>query len=211
MKRSWLALQLQVDRFSYNQATMAAPDTTEAYICVDVETAGPIPGSAPGEYSLLSIGACTINEPPSTFYIELKPVNENITVEAANVHKLSLQHLMVEGVEPEEALRSFEEWLNDQTAPGRQPVFVAFNAAFDWMFINYYFFHYLGHNPFGHAALDIKAFYMGWAGVPWSQTSWRFISPGYVEDIQLTHHALQDALDQAKLFKMMLNEKHKGT
>ncbi len=88
-------------------------------------------------------------------------------------------------------------------------MFVAFNAAFDWMFTNYYFIHYLGHNPFGHTALDIKAFYMGWAGVPWSQTSWRFISPGYVEETQLTHHALQDALDQAKLFKNMLDEMRK--
>jgi DNA polymerase III epsilon subunit-like protein len=184
---------------------MAHPDTSEAYICVDVETAGPIPG----EYSLLSIGACTILEPQSTFYIELKPVNENFTPEAANVHKLSMQRLMVEGVAPDEALQQFEEWLKDETNHGKQPVFVAFNAAFDWMFTNYYFIHYLGHNPFGHTALDIKAFYMGWAGVPWSQTSWRFISPGYVEETQLTHHALQDALDQAKLFKNMLDEMRK--
>jgi ribonuclease T len=187
---------------------MAPPDSTEAYICVDVETAGPIPGSTPSDYSLLSIGACTITEPQSTFYIELKPINEKITEGAANVHRLSMQRLMVEGVDAEEAMRRFEDWLKDQTAPGKQPVFVAFNAPFDWMFINYYFFHYLGHNPFGHAALDIKAFYMGWAGVPWSQTSWRFISPGYVEDTQLTHHALQDALDQAVLFKKMLKEMH---
>lgn len=184
----------------------------EAYICVDVETAGPIPGpgSGPGppDYSLLSIGACTISEPLKTFYIELKPINENITPEAENVHKLSMQRLMLEGVEPEDALRRFEEWLKDQAAPGKQPVFVAFNAPFDWMFINYYFFHYLGHNPFGHAALDIKAFYMGMAGVPWSQTSWRTINPGDAEETQLTHHALQDAIDQAQLFKKMLAKMH---
>jgi DNA polymerase III alpha subunit (gram-positive type) len=183
---------------------MAHPDTNEAYICVDVETAGPIPG--PQEYSLLSIGACTIFEPQSTFYIELKPINENFTPE----HKLSMQRLMVEGVAPDEAFQQFEEWLKQQTSSGKQPVFVAFNAAFDWMFINYYFIHYLGHNPFGHAALDIKAYYMGWAGVPWSQTSWRFISPGYVEETQLTHHALQDAIDQARLFKKMLDDVSKG-
>jgi DNA polymerase III epsilon subunit-like protein len=181
---------------------MEDPYTPEAYICVDVETAGPIPG--PADYSLLSIGACTVFEPQSTFYIELKPINENYTAEAAKVHKLSLEHLMAEGVAPEEALQRFEEWLKEQAAPGKQPVFVAFNAAFDWMFINYYYFHYLGHNPFGHAALDIKAFYMGRADVPWSQTSWRFISPHYAEKTGLTHHALQDALDQAELFKQIM-------
>ena len=190
---------------------MRLSDTTEAYICVDVETAGPIPGPGLREYSLLSIGACTISEPQKTFYIELKPINENTTPEAENVHKLSMQRLMLEGVEPEEALRRFEEWLKDQAAPGKQPVFVAFNAPFDWMFINYYFFHYLGHNPFGHAALDIKAFYMGMAGVPWSQTSWRTINPGEAADTRLTHHALQDAIDQAQLFKKMLAKMHLNT
>jgi DNA polymerase III epsilon subunit-like protein len=181
---------------------MTSPNSPEAYICVDVETSGPIPG----DYSLLSIGACTIFEPQSTFYIELRPINKKITAESINVHQLSIQRLMLEGVVPEEALQRFEEWLTSVTTTSKQPVFVAFNAAFDWMFINYYFIHYLGHNPFGHAALDIKAFYMGQAGVPWSQTSWRYISPQFAEKPQLTHHALQDALDQAELFKKIHGE-----
>jgi DNA polymerase III epsilon subunit-like protein len=178
----------------------------EAYICVDVETAGPIPG----DYSLLSIGACTIYEPQRTFYIELKPINQNTTGEAASIHKLPLERLMAEGITPKEALTRLEEWLVNEAAPNQQPLFVAFNAAFDWMFINYYYYHYLGHNPFGHSALDIKAFYMGMAGVPWAQTSWRYISPNYMTEHHLTHHALQDALDQAELFKMMLVELNKG-
>lgn len=178
----------------------ASPGSIETYICVDVETAGPIPG----DYSLLSIGACTVSEPPSSFYIELKPINERSIAEAANVHKLSLAHLKHTGVAPDEALRRFEIWLKLQVAENQQPVFVAFNAAFDWMFVNYYFVHYLGYNPFGHAALDIKALYMGQAGVPWSHTSWRYINPASAEKPQLTHHALQDALDQAELFKKIL-------
>jgi len=66
--------------------------------------------------------------------------------------------------------------------------------------------HYLGHNPFGHAALDIKALYMGAARVAWSKTSWHHISPKYEEMANLTHHALQDALDQAELFKKILHD-----
>jgi DNA polymerase III epsilon subunit-like protein len=177
---------------------------TEAYICVDVETSGPIPG----DFSMLSIGACTIYEPRKTFYIELKPVNQNSTDEAVSIHKLSLEHLMEGGVSPKEALVHFEEWIINEAAPNRQPLFVAFNAGFDWMFVNYYFHHWVGRNPFGHAAIDIKAFYMGMAGVPWSQTSWRFISPKYMPEYHLTHHALQDALDQADIFKKMLEEIH---
>jgi hypothetical protein len=44
------------------------------------------------------------------------------------------------------------------------------------------------------------------AGVRWSETSWRYISPKYVTAEHLTHHALQDALDQADIFKKMLEE-----
>ncbi len=181
---------------------MAPSDPADIYICVDVETSGPIPG----EYSLLSIGACTIYEPQATFYIELKPVNQNATPGAQDIHKLSLERLAVEGADPLEAMQQFETWLANQVPAGRRPVFVAFNAPFDWMFINYYFHRYLGHNPFGHAALDIKALYMGWAGVPWSQTSWRVISPELVDDKHLTHHALEDALDQAILFRKIVGD-----
>jgi ribonuclease T len=41
----------------------------ELYICVDVETAGP----TPGQYALLSIGACLVQDTSCTFYIELCP------------------------------------------------------------------------------------------------------------------------------------------
>lgn len=175
---------------------------TEGYISVDVETAGPIPG----DYSLLSIGACTLSEPPQTFYIELKPINANSTPEAAAVHKLSIEQLMREGVTPEEGMAQFAQWLKYQAVPDQQPLFVAFNAPFDWMFINYYFIHYHGSNPFGHAALDIKAFYMGMAGAAWSQTSWRNLPEKYKPEFNLSHHALQDALDQAFIFKKLLEE-----
>ena len=174
----------------------------ETYICVDIETAGPVPG----DYSLLSIGACTLTDPPAKFYIELKPVNDKQTPEAARVHRLSMVQLEAEGSEPKEALLQFEAWLASQVPPDRKPTFVAFNAPFDWMFINYYFVHFLGHNPFGHTALDIKALYMGLARVTWSQTSWRFIDPKFTEQENLSHHALQDALDQAQLFKKLLDD-----
>jgi ribonuclease T len=183
---------------------MPISNPSEVYICVDVETAGPIPP----DYSLLSIGACTVFEPQSTFYVELQPINDQSTAEAAHVHKLSLKRLVMEGIPPVDAMQRFEAWLAEQSDSSNQPVFVAFNAAFDWMFVNYYFIHYLGRNPFGHAALDIKALYMGRAGVRWSETSWRNISPQLVDDTALTHHALQDAIDQAGLFKKLLASAH---
>jgi len=74
------------------------------------------------------------------------------------------------------------------------------------MFVNDYFFRYLGHNPFGHTALDIKSFFMGLAGVTWEETTKRYIVPRYLSNQQFTHHALRDAMDQGQIFSKMLEE-----
>ncbi len=74
------------------------------------------------------------------------------------------------------------------------------------MFINDYFHRYLGYNPFGYAALDMKAYYMGRYGVPWTATSMAKVFSRYRLDWKLSHNALRDALDQAELFRRMLPE-----
>jgi DNA polymerase III epsilon subunit-like protein len=174
----------------------------EAYVSVDVETAGP----NPSQYSLLSIGACLVADPQRTFYVELQPVNDNATLEALEVSRLSLKELAKRGLPPTKAMARFEAWLAAEIPTGQQPIFVAFNAPFDWMFVNDYFHRFLGRNPFGHAALDLKAFYMGLTGVHWSETTMRYVAARYLSDRQLMHHALHDAQDQAELFQKMLAE-----
>lgn len=175
-----------------------------AYICVDVETAGPIPG----DYALLSIGACTLTQPRKTFYIELKPDKPAFSEEALSVCNFSMEELTQKGTAPLQALQEFEKWIQSVTPTGKKPIFIAFNAPFDWMFINEYFFRYLDRNPFGHSALDIKAFYMGLAGVTWEETSMKEVIHHFSGQTLLTHHALQDALDQADLFEKMLRFSH---
>jgi len=174
----------------------------EAYISVDVETSGP----NPSQYSLLSIGACTLDEPQKTFYCELKPVNRNALPRALEVSQLSMNELAEKGLEPQEAMTRFETWLEATVPEGHIPVFVAFNAGYDWMFVNDYFHRYLGRNPFGHTALDIKSYYMGSKGTIWQETSKAFLSPLYLDNQSLTHHALQDAIDQGRMFKLILKE-----
>lgn len=179
---------------------MSRAEDLAAYVSVDVETAGP----NPSRYSLLSIGACLVCDPERAFYVELQPVNENITNEALAVSGLSLEELAAHGLPPAEAMSRFEAWVETEVPAGEQPIFVAFNAPFDWMFVSDYFHRFLGRNPFGHAALDLKAFYMGLTGVPWEETTMRYVSARYLDDQRLTHHALRDAQDQAELFRKML-------
>ena len=178
------------------------PVNAETYISVDVESAGP----NPSQYSLLAIGACCVSSPDLQFYVELKPVNLLFQAEALESCGFSLEKLAVEGVDPAEAMRGFENWLQEVLPDGQHPVFVGFNAPFDWMFVNDYFHRFLGHNPFGHAAIDIKSYYMGLAKVPWAETTMQFLGIRYLNQPALIHHALRDALDQGEIFCKLILE-----
>lgn len=174
----------------------------ESFISVDVESAGP----NPSQYSMLAIGACSVRFPERNFYLELKPVNASFQSESLESCGLSMEKLALEGVDPAEAMKCFAAWLKEAVPPEMLPVFVGFNAPFDWMFVNDYFHRYLGYNPFGHAALDIKSYYMGMARVPWSETTMQFLGSRYLSQPALVHHALRDALDQGEIFRKLLLE-----
>ena len=179
----------------------AAMYDRDCFICVDIETAGP----NPTEFSMLSIGAALVEDPEQSFYVELQPFNGNHEEGSDRIHGLSLPALMETGTEPGEAMQQFADWVRE-VADGRNPVFVAFNAPFDWMFVNDYFHTYLDRNPFGHRALDIKAVYMGMHGVDWEETTYDKVSSHYRLPPALLHHAQADAMQGAELFAAMLAE-----
>lgn len=173
--------------------------TAECFISVDVETSGPIPGT----YSLLSLGACVAHRREERFYIELRPLNENAVPEAVAMTGLDLKKLTAEGVEPAEGMRRFREWVAAAAGDGK-PVFVGFNAGFDWSFVNWYFHTYLGENPFGFAPLDIKSFYMGLSGCSWAETKSSRLPDGFRPRPAAAHNAEADAVAQAESFWAMV-------
>lgn len=177
----------------------------EIFICVDVETAGPIPA----KYAMLSIGACLVTDISVNYYVELKPDHKAFDPQALAISGLELDTLAKTGVEPGTAMKNFAEWVKSRVMEDKKPVLVALNAPFDWSFVNDYFIRYLGYNPFGHSALDIKAYYMGQMGVNWSETSMKHLSSHFLEEIHLTHNALRDAQDQAEIFQKILAQNPK--
>jgi DNA polymerase III epsilon subunit-like protein len=178
------------------------PLVSESYISVDIETSGPVPRT----HSLLSIGACLVEDPRLNFYAELQPTTLEADPAALAVSGLSLERLAERGLQPEEAIRSFAAWVGEVVPAGGRPVFVAFNAPFDWMFVADYFRRCGVPNPFGHAALDVKALYMGVTGEPWGRTSLADVVARYGLSGDLPHSALEDALIQAELFRRVLAE-----
>lgn len=172
----------------------------ELYISVDVETAGPIPG----KYSLLAIGATVVGSTSQTFYVELRPISDDYVPEALHAIGRNFADFQQSGVEPLRAMSDFAQWIT-AVSVNRQQVFVGFNATFDWSFINWYFHTYTGGNPFGVSGIDIKAYYMGLAGCSWDETRSSRIPTRYKGASQHTHHALDDALEQAEMFFKMRN------
>ncbi len=178
---------------------------SETFISVDVEASGPIPG----EYSLLSIGACVVGATEQNFYVELKPITKNFQPEAMEVCGLNLDELARSGVEPQHAMSQFENWLRQITPRNEPPIFVAYPVAFDWMFVAYYFERFLRRNPFGYSGVDVKSFYMGMMGTGWSNSHKGEMEAQFHVDFRLTHNAREDAIVQADLFERLLEYRRK--
>lgn len=170
----------------------------ETFVSVDVETSGPIPG----EYSMLSLGACIVGALDATFYREFQPSSKKFVPEALAVSGLQLSKLSQSGVHPKQGMQELKDWI-EAIAQDAKPVFVGFNAPFDWSFVNYYFHVYMGENPFGFSALDIKAYFMGLTGCAWDETRSSQISKTLKVDTDLKHNALKDAIVQARIFEKM--------
>ena len=172
----------------------------EIFLSVDVETSGPIPG----EYSMLTIGACNVDNPDQVFSCELKPISLNADPKALAVTGLSLERLLVDGLPPGIAMEQFQKWVVETSGNDGTPVFVGLNAPFDWSFVNYYFHKYLETNPFGFTAIDMKAYFMGAVGCSWQETKSSKMTAALKTLSEPNHNALDDARFQAELFALML-------
>jgi DNA polymerase III epsilon subunit-like protein len=177
---------------------------SETWISVDAETSGP----APAVGSLLSIGACLVDDPAIGIEILVRP-DPALPWDAAaqRIHGLDRAMLERDGLQQAEAARQLDAWLGRVVPAGSRPVFVALNASFDWMFVADLVWRHLGRNPFGHSALDIKALFLGrhlGAMGEWAGTSRLAMLEHYPVDLPHTHRALDDAREQAAILRAIL-------
>ena len=85
-----------------------------------------------------------------------------------------------------------------------RPVFVAYPAAFDFPFVLYYLNEFIGENPFGYAVIDIKTFAMALLGRPYRASGKSAMPQAWIDPASHTHVALDDALEQGRLFCNLL-------
>jgi DNA polymerase III epsilon subunit-like protein len=106
-------------------------------------------------------------------------------------------------------MAEFDAWVKAACNEGDAPVFIGLNAPFDWSFVNYYFHRFNGENPFGFAALDIKAYYMGVMGCSWRDTRSSAMAGRLHPTQKGNHTAVQDAVYQAELFRLTREHRQK--
>jgi len=184
--------------------------TAETWISVDVESSGPTPATG----SLLSIGACLVDDPEQGIELLLRPHPDRPwDKQAASVHGLDRAELLRDGLEPRDAIGRLDEWLSAVVPDGSRPVMVALNAPFDWLFVADACWTHLGRNPFGPSALDIKALYLGrhlGELERWADTSRLLMLERYPVALPHTHRALDDAREQAALCRAIRDAAHGG-
>lgn len=187
----------------------------DVYFSADVETDGPIPGP----FSMLSFALVYAGQfdgekferPTSlsrTFYRELRPISDQFQHEALEVNQLDRARLSLEGQEPEVAMTEASGWIRNIAAAGR-PVLVAYPLSFDWTWLYWYFIRFSANgSPFNHSGcFDLKTAFAVKAGLPISASRRSALPEWLLSPSQHTHHALDDAIEQAEIFANLMQWK----
>lgn len=180
------------------------------YISVDIEADGPIPG----DNSMLAIGAAAFEESGElvgtvpTFSVNLAmlpnamPDSKTMKFWSRNPGAWDAHRRDIEP--PGEAMRKFSVWLTLQQKPDYSLTFVGYPAPYDFMFVHWYFHHFLKRDPFGFVALDLKTYAMAVLDTEFKGTTKKNMPPAWFKGLpKHTHVAVEDALEQGYLFFKM--------
>ena len=158
-----------------------------SYIMVDIESDGPIPG----DFSMVCFGAVVVRvDLTEDFYGRLRPISEKWIPDALAVSGFSREETM-QFEAPEVVMKEFALWLTKVSK--NRPMFVSDNNGFDWQFINWYFHHFTGSNPFGFSSTNLGSLYKG-AVRDVHQTF------KHLRKTKHTHHPVDDARGNAEAF-----------
>ncbi len=161
---------------------------------VDIESDGPIPG----DYSMISFGAVLVNNSlDKTFYRKLCPISDKYISDSLAVSGFTREETL-DFEEPKKVMLEFKDWVYENSK-GR-PVFISDNNGFDWMFICWYFHHFIGENPFGYTSRRLSDLYCGIEKDMFAK--WK-----HLRNTSATHNPVDDAMGNAEVLLLMKNEK----
>jgi hypothetical protein len=183
----------------------------EIYISTDVETDGPIPGP----HSMLSIGSAAYTADKtlvSTFSANLETLPEAAphpkTAEWWATQPEAWAACRKDLEAPQLAMARYVAWIKGLEG---KPVFVAYPAGFDFLFVYWYLMRFTGESPFSHSALDMKSFAMAVLKTDYRASTKRNMPRHWFDQLPHSHVALDDAIEQGALFCNMLKENRTQT
>lgn len=112
-----------------------------------------------------------------------------------------LREECLEFPDPESEMKLFDAWLNEVRvghAKETRVQFISDNNGFDWQFVNYYFWKFLGRNPFGHSSTNLGSLYKG-------LEKDMFKNFKHLRKTKHTHHPVMDATGNAEAFVQLAN------
>jgi hypothetical protein len=178
----------------------------EVYVSTDVETDGPIPGPN----SMLSFASAAYLPDKtlvSTFTANLETLpgaaGDPRTLAWWQQHREAWEATRTDVQEASEVMPRYVAWV--KALPGK-PVFVAYPAGFDFLFVYWYLIRFAGESPFSFAALDIKSYAMALLKTEYRETTKRNMPRRWFDPLAHSHVALDDAIEQGALFCNMLAE-----
>jgi hypothetical protein len=178
----------------------------EIYLSTDVESDGPIPGPN----SMLSFASAAFladGQLIGTFSANLETLpgaaGDPRTMAWWRTQPRAWDSCRRDPQPCEAAMRAYVAWVG--ALPGR-PVFVAYPAGYDFLFVYWYLVRFTGGSPFSHSALDIKTFTMCLLGCDYRDATKRNMPRRWFSSRSHSHVALDDALEQGALFCAMLRE-----
>ena len=160
---------------------------------VDIEADGPIPG----DYSMIALGAVAVDEElQNTFSGFLRPISDKYVPEALAVSGYTREQTL-EFNDPKQVMGNFKSWLSTHVKD--RPMFISDNNGFDFMFVAWYFHHFLSENPFGHSSTNLGSLYKGI--VRDTKKNFKFL-----RRTKHTHDPMSDALGNAEAFLRMAKD-----
>jgi hypothetical protein len=183
---------------------------TEIYLSTDVEADGPIPGP----HSMLSFASAAYRankELVATFSANLElldgaaphPETARWWARPENAAAYAKTRESLEA--PERALARYAAWVEETAKAARaRPVFVAYPAGYDFLFVYWYLMKFVGKSPFSHSCLDIKTYAMALLKCDYRDAVKKNMPKRWFDPLPHTHVALDDAIEQGALFCNML-------
>ena len=164
-----------------------------SFIMMDIETDGPIPH----DYSMICFGAVVVAPGlEKQFYGRLQPISEKWIPEALAISGFTRAQTL-SFPDPKQTMEQFSNWITENS--NGRPFFIADNNGFDWQFINWYFHHFLGKNPFGYSSYNLGSLYKG-------MVKDCFQNFKHLRKTPHTHHPLEDAIGNAEALLHMKKE-----